>query len=161
MIPHWPTNPHSTSTGWSLSLHPFSSPILFLTKLLGRFLWASAILQRSAIATRHDLLTCPKAAANSRGKAFSELTAKQAAATALNESSFFIIIIVVSWTLLRINWPDNRAKTAWSHTDFLENYQFKADRNTSLLRSSPKLDLWLTSAFSKDDVKQGTKARNR
>lgn len=44
----------TATTQWcSLSLHPFSDPILFLIKLLWRFLWASAILQRSAIATRH------------------------------------------------------------------------------------------------------------
>lgn len=70
----------------------------------------------------------------------------------------FFFIIVVSWMLLRINWLDNTVKTAWSHRGFLGKDQFKADRNTCLLRSSPKLDLWLTSAFSKDDVKQGTKA---
>lgn len=35
------------------------------------------------------------------------------------------------------------------------------DRITCLLRPSPKLDLRLTSAFSKDDVEQGTKARHR
>lgn len=58
--------------------------------------------------------------------------------------------------LLRINWLDSTPKSAWSHTDFLGKNQFKADRNTCLLRSSPKLDLCLTSAFSKDDAEQET-----
>lgn len=37
----------------------------------------------------HDLLTCPKAAGNSRGKVFSEFTAKEGAATALKYFFFF------------------------------------------------------------------------
>lgn len=150
---------HTASTQqWSPSLHPFSNSHLIPQQAAGEVsvgLSNSAEICNSHKAL-HDLLTCPKAAGNSRGKAFSEPAAKEGAATALKSLFCCGGFLNASENQL----TGQRSKNCLKSQIFLGKNQFKADRNTCLLRSSPKLDLCLTSAFSKDDAEQGTKARD-
>lgn len=85
----WPTNLHSINTGVIPLTPSFQQSHLIPHQAAGEVSWASAILQRSAIATRHCMICShvPKQQ-EQRGKVFSELRAKEGAATALNESLF-------------------------------------------------------------------------
>lgn len=93
-------------------------------------------------------------------KAFSELTAKEGVAISVHESPFFSL-----WFpefLLELTGWTTEQKLPEVTLRFFEKdknkTKLKADKNACMLRPlkilylSPKLDLYLTSAFSKDDV---------